>query len=235
MMTTSAHRTRTRHNDSDRARHARLPLDESSSLETLHDVIDGRCGDQKVPLDVRFGWGPAESVDVFRDESEILALTGRRPSPERTCSPPACRRKVQGQFAADRLDDERGAIFEVNIDMCVVARFDGGQALSQQHASNFLDIQRRLLPRCDPVAGPSSLDSRKRPRLRRCLVPAITPDRGKSACQAANRQRRHARHLCSQRQKDVRDVRVDVLVEGHARARPCAVRCRGLSGRNLFV
>jgi hypothetical protein len=123
-MTSSTYPTHTRDNDSDRPRHARLPLEESSSLKALHHVIYGRCGNQKVPLDVRFRGGPTEPADVLRDELEILALTGRRPSPDRTRSIAAFRRRVNQQFAADRLDDELRAILEMNIELCVVARVE---------------------------------------------------------------------------------------------------------------
>jgi len=148
MMSTSTHRTSTRDDDSNRPGHARLPLDESSSLKPLHHVIHGRCRNQKVPLDVGFRWVPAESADVLRDEFEILALTGRRPNPDRTRSIAAFRSEVDGQFSADRLDDELGAILEMNIELCVAARFERRHALSGRHARNLLDVQGRLLS-CD--------------------------------------------------------------------------------------
>lgn len=145
MMTSTTHRTCTRNNDSDRPRHARLPLNESSLLKPLHHVIYGRCGNQKVPLDVRFRWGPAESADVLRDECKIFALTRRRPRPDRARSIATFRRKVNGQVSADRLDDQLGAILEMNIELCVVALFDRRQALSGQHARNLPDVQGSFL------------------------------------------------------------------------------------------
>jgi len=60
----------------------------------------------------------------------------------------AFRSEVDGQFSADRLDDELGAILEMSIELCVAARFERRHALSGRHARNLLDVQGRLLS-CD--------------------------------------------------------------------------------------
>ena len=60
--------------DSNRARDAPLPSNETAALEQLHHLIDTRRRDKEVPLEVGFGWRPTKAGDVFRDKREVLKL-----------------------------------------------------------------------------------------------------------------------------------------------------------------
>lgn len=61
--------------DADRPWSTRLPRDEPTTLQRLNHLIYGRCRNEEVSLDIRFGWGNTEPEDVPFDERKVLALT----------------------------------------------------------------------------------------------------------------------------------------------------------------
>lgn len=63
--------------DANRARDTLLPGNEPSALKHLHHLIDSRCRDEEMFLNVRLGRRPAKAGDVFRDKREVLPLSLR--------------------------------------------------------------------------------------------------------------------------------------------------------------
>lgn len=55
--------------------HARLPCDEAAPLEHLHHLVDARCGDKEVSLNVRLCGCSAKVMDVLGDEGKVFELT----------------------------------------------------------------------------------------------------------------------------------------------------------------
>jgi hypothetical protein len=53
---------------------AGFALDEAGAFEGEHHLVNRWRGDAEVPLQVGFGWWPAEDAAIGIDEGEVLAL-----------------------------------------------------------------------------------------------------------------------------------------------------------------
>ena len=110
--------------DANRPWGASLPRDESTTLQSLNHLIHGRCRDEEVSLDIRFGWGNTESEDVPCDEGKVLALTagGLRAVVETFPHRVAGAASQGGDEAVlKQLNGEDGVIGEVNFESSSVS------------------------------------------------------------------------------------------------------------------
>jgi len=109
--------------DADRPWSTRLPRDEPTTLQSLNHLIHGRCRDEEVSLDIRFGWGNTEPEDVPCDERKVLALTagGLRTVVETFPHRVAGAASQGGDEAVlKQLNGEDGVIGEVNVESASV-------------------------------------------------------------------------------------------------------------------
>jgi hypothetical protein len=109
-------------------------------------LIHGRCRDEEVSLDIRFGWGNTEPEDVLCDERKVLALTagGLRALVETFPYRVAGAASQGGDEAVlKQLDGEDGVIGEVNVESSSARPRNVRHRLAGDVSRDVLDVDAR--------------------------------------------------------------------------------------------